>query len=86
MKNFNHVGRELPDIPTEYHDGKRYYVTAQGNKYPSITTLLGNLSKQGIIEWRARIGEVEANKISRQASSRGTRVHSICESYIQNQD
>ena len=86
MKTFNHVGRELPDIPTEYHDGKRYYVTAQGNKYPSITTLLGNLSKQGIIEWRARIGEVEANKISRQASSRGTRVHSICESYIQNQD
>ena len=85
MKTFNHVGRELPDIPTEYHDGKRYYVTAQGNKYPSITTLLGNLSKQGIIEWRRRVGEAEANKISRQASSRGTRVHNICESYIQNQ-
>ena len=85
MKTFNHVGRELPDIPTEYHDGKRYYVTAQGNKYPSITTLLGNLSKQGIIEWRRRVGETEANKISRQASSRGTRVHNICESYIQNQ-
>ena len=86
MKTFNHVGRELPDIPTEYHDGKRYYVTAQGNKYPSITTLLGNLSKQGIIEWRRRVGETEANKISRQASSRGTRVHNICESYVKNQD
>ena len=85
MKTFNHVGNDLKDLKTENIEGKRYYVTTQGNKYPSITTLLGNLSKQGIIEWRRRVGEAEANKISRQASSRGTRVHNICESYIQNQ-
>ena len=85
MKTFNHVGNDLKDLKTENIEGKRYYVTPKGNKYVSITSLLGNLSKQSIIEWRRRVGEAEANKISRQASSRGTRVHNICESYIQNQ-
>ena len=86
MKNFNHVGSELIDLPVEYVDGKRYYVTPKGNKYISITTLLSNLSKVAIQEWRARVGETKANKITRQASSRGTRLHSLCESYIQNQE
>ena len=86
MKQFNYVGNELQDLKTENHEGKRFYVTPEGNKFVSITSLLGNLSKQSIIEWRRRIGETEANKISRQASSRGTRVHNICESYVKNQD
>ena len=85
MKQFNYVGNELQDLKTENHEGKRFYVTPEGNKFVSITSLLGNLSKQSIIEWRRRVGETEANKISRQASSRGTRVHNICESYIQHQ-
>jgi len=86
MKQFNYVGNELQDLKTENHEGKRFYVTPEGNKFVSITSLLGNLSKQSIIEWRRRVGETEANKISRQASSRGTRVHNICESYVKNQD
>jgi len=86
MKTFNHVGNDLKDLKTENINGKRYYATPEGNKYVSITSLLGNLSKQSIIEWRRRVGEAEANKISRQASSRGTRLHNICESYIQNQE
>jgi len=86
MKTFNHVGNDLKELKTENIEGKRFYVTPKGNKYVSITSLLGNLSKQSIIEWRRRVGEAEANKISRQASSRGTRVHNLCESYIQNQE
>ena len=84
-KDFNHVGIELQDLPTENINGKRHYVTPKGDKYISITSLLSHLSAAGISKWRARVGEAEANKISRQASSRGTRVHNICESYIQNQ-
>ena len=86
MKQFNHVGIELQDLPTENINGKRHYVTPEGNKYISITSLLSHLSAAGISQWRARVGEAEANKISRQASSRGTRVHNICESYVKNQD
>jgi genome maintenance exonuclease 1 len=85
MKDFHHVGIELQDLKTENIEGKRFYVTPKGNKYVSITSLLSNLSKDSISQWRRRVGETEANKISRQASSRGTRVHNICESYIQNQ-
>ncbi|SVD11395.1 uncharacterized protein METZ01_LOCUS364249, partial [marine metagenome] len=86
MKKFNHVGSELQDLRTENIEGKRHYVTPDGNKYISITTLLSNLSKAGIQKWRERVGEVEANRISTKASRQGTRVHSICESYIKNED
>ena len=86
MKTFNHVGSELQDLRTENIEGKRHYVTPDGNKYISITTLLSNLSKAGIQKWRARVGEVEANRISTKASRQGTGVHSVCESYIKNED
>ena len=86
MKTFNHVGSELQDLRTENIEGKRHYVTPDGNKYISITTLLSNLSKAGIQKWRTRVGEVEANRISTKASRQGTGVHSVCESYIKNED
>ena len=85
MKNFNHVGSELQDLQTENINGKRHYVTPDGNKYISITSLLSNLSKADIQKWRERVGEAEANKISTKASRQGTRVHSICEAYIKNE-
>ena len=85
MKNFNHVGSELQDLQTENINGKRHYVTPDGNKYISITSLLSNLSKADIQKWRERVGEAEANKISTKASRQGTSVHSICETYIKNE-
>jgi genome maintenance exonuclease 1 len=86
MKNFNHYASSLLDLKTENVDGKRHYVTPDGNKYISITTLLSNLSKAGIQKWRERVGAEEANRISTKASRQGTGVHSICESYIKNED
>jgi len=72
-------------LQAEYINGGRIYTTPEGNKYSSITTVLGELSKAGIQKWRKRVGEVEANRISTKASRQGTRVHSICESYIKNE-
>lgn len=86
MKKFNHYASSLLDLKTENVDGKRHYVTPDGNKYISITTLLSNLSKAGIQKWRNRVGAEEANRISTKASRQGTGVHSICESYIKNED
>ena len=85
MKNFNHVGSELQDLLTENIDGKRHYVTPNGS-YISITTLLSNLSKDGIQKWRERVGEEEANRISTKASRQGTAVHALCEQYIKNEE
>lgn len=64
----------------------RVYVDDEGNKYPSITTVLSILNKDAIIAWRKRVGEEEANKISTRAATRGTKVHDMIERYILNED
>lgn len=77
--------RELSDLKSEtFPDGKRYYTLEDGTRLPSVTTVLGAQKKQAIMEWRKRVGEVEANRISRQATSRGTNVHTIAENYLNN--
>lgn len=83
---FNHVdhGIVLPKLTRKSTEIGRQYFTEDGSAYPSITTVLGILSKQGIMEWRKRVGEEEANKISRQAASRGTAVHKLAEDYVDN--
>jgi genome maintenance exonuclease 1 len=89
MKKFIHLANR-PELSfgmkTENVNGKRIYVTPSGELYPSITTILGEFNKAAIQKWRKRVGETEANKISGKASRRGTSVHSVCESYIKNED
>ena len=89
MKKFIHLANR-PELSfgmrTENKNGKRHYATPSGELYPSITTILSEFSKASIQEWRKRVGETEANKISGKASRRGTSVHSVCESYIKNED
>ncbi len=63
-------------------DGKRYYQTPEGQKYPSVTTVTGLLSRDHIKLWRERVGEEVANKISAGATRRGTRMHSLFEQYL----
>ena len=86
---FTHLA-ERPELSfrlqTENINGSRGYTTPEGNKYSSVTTVLGELIKAYIQKWRESIGEKEANKITGKASRRGTRLHSICESYIKNED
>ena len=85
--NFKHVGCDIDyELTTETINGKRHYVTPGGNKYPSVTTITSQYNKQSIMEWRKRVGEEEANRISSKAAGRGTRVHSMCENYLNNQE
>ena len=56
-------------------------------KLKSVTSILSEkLSKDFILEWRKRVGEEEANKISTQAARRGTAVHNIAERYVLNEE
>jgi genome maintenance exonuclease 1 len=76
----------LPDLKSETHsDGKRYYTTPSGKRLPSVTTVVGAMKKQAIMEWRNRVGEVEANRISKLATGRGNRVHDLAERYLKNE-
>ena len=85
---FNHVehGVVLPKLTRETTKSGRKYFTPEGNAYPSITTVLGVLNKEGILAWRQRVGEAEANRISQQAATRGTAVHKLAEDYLDNKE
>jgi len=87
---FKHIGDPNPielESQTDKETGKRVYVTPSGNKYPSVTTVIGSNKKkmQGIMRWRKRVGEKEANRVSAQATGRGTKYHSIVEDYFNNE-
>jgi hypothetical protein len=85
--NFCHVkldvlNFELESVTTETG---RVYKTPSGEEYPSITTVLSAYNKQAIYEWRQRVGEEEANRVSRKASNRGTKLHNTVEKYLLNE-
>ena len=74
------------DLKVETKSSGRKYITPDGEAYPSITTVLGVLSADSIAAWRARVGDVEANKISHKATTRGTAVHDLVEKYLDNEE
>lgn len=85
--NFNHVKlNELNfDLESETTEKGRVYKSPGGKLYPSITTVLSDYNKKALFEWRKRVGEQEANRIARQASGRGTKLHNIVEKYLLNE-
>lgn len=75
---------EFPELVVHTHEGMRFYEAPDGNKYPSITTVLGKQpgKQKGLREWRERIGEEQARIVSGKAARRGTAFHNICEDYL----
>jgi len=84
MNRFNHVSVNLPKLETQTIDYKRFYITPEGEAYPSITTVLSIRKKEGLMEWRNRVGEKVANYVAGKAAARGTKVHHMCEDYLNN--
>jgi genome maintenance exonuclease 1 len=83
---FNRIYHDIPKLVRKTSaDGSRVYETPSGRAYPSITTITGQYNKQAILDWRKRVGEAEANRISTTAAKRGTRIHTLCESYLNNE-
>jgi genome maintenance exonuclease 1 len=86
MKKFIHrndIGDfEIPDRVEK--DGKRYYLTPDGNHYPSITSILSQQENLGLEAWKERVGEKEAKRISKESARIGTAVHQLAEYYLSN--
>lgn len=74
----------LPALIREDTSKGRYYNTPGGGRYPSITTVLGYFKGQGLLDWRARIGEAKADQILHRAGVRGTKLHKLIEDYLRN--
>ena len=73
-------------IPRENVNGRRLYATPDGNKLPSVTTVLERTKpeekKQALQEWRRRVGHAQAQAITTEAANRGTRMHTYLEHYV----
>lgn len=65
----------------------RLYETPTGERYPSVTTVLGKMSDKSALEaWKKRVGEEEATRVSTRAATRGTNIHTMCENYVLGND
>ena len=82
--DFKHLNlHNFPDLKAKTTEqGRRYFV--EGNAYPSVTTVIGEKKKKSIIEWRRKVGEDEANKISKRATTCGNKCHKLAEDYLSN--
>ena len=80
MKNF--IYHDFPELKRVDGPDGRVYNTPSGNRYPSITRVTGMLTEASVAAWRRRVGEAEATRISTAASSRGTRIHTLCEDFL----
>ena len=65
-------------------EGRRYRVG--DSLYPSVTTVIGHSKKKSIMEWRNKVGEEEANKVTKRATTRGNKCHKLAELYLKNED
>lgn len=64
----------------------RFYAVGE-NKYPSITTVLNAVAdKTALLEWRKRVGEEEANRITKESTSIGTAMHACFENFLQGKE
>ena len=84
--DFKHLNiHNFPELKaTTTPEGRRYRVDDM--MWPSVTTVIGHSKKKSIMAWRQRVGEEEANAISKRASTRGNKCHKLCELYLSNED
>ena len=83
---FNHVEIEVPRLSRKTIDGVRYYDTPSGKKLVSITSIISHYNREIFVDWRKRVGNEEANKVTKQSTSRGTDTHTLIEHYLKNED
>ena len=68
-------------------NGQRQYTGDDNQPVPSVTTVLSDTGdKTALINWRKRVGDAEANRISKEAAGLGTKVHNALEKYVLNEE
>jgi len=86
---FSHVDLNLQPLEREHVDGVRYYKVPDEEdliKLVSITSVTSHFNKEIFINWRKRVGNEKADKITKAATTRGTDMHTLTEYYLKNED
>ena len=80
---------EAKPVTMGYDNGKRFY-ECDGGRFASVTTMLSATKPQRDIDalqkWRDKVGEIEAARISKDSTERGSDMHAIIESYLKNEN
>ncbi len=86
---FDHIDINLPKLERETIDGVRYYSVPEEDeliKLVSITSITSHFNRQIFINWRKKVGDKKADKITKAATKRGTDMHTLTEHYLKNDD
>ena len=90
IEEYHNIGKAIKhndkytyvDATRHEEHGSRLY-DVNGTRLPSVTTILGRTKDQKFLkEWKAKVGEREAERIKNVSSSRGTAMHKFLEHYI----
>ena len=82
---FNHVECDLPTLSRKSIDGVRFY-NVNDSPMVSITSVTSHFNKHIFVEWRKRVGDEEANRITKRATTRGTATHELIEKHLLNEE
>ena len=89
MTTFEHAPFVFPRLQQVNHRAGRVYQVLSGEhfgqEYPSITRVLGAKPKPELAAWKKRVGSAEAARITTESTTRGTSLHILAESYINNE-
>jgi genome maintenance exonuclease 1 len=79
---------KYPELKRVDKEAGRHYVDSNNNPVPSVTTVLSNTSnkKDSIEQWRKRVGEEEANRITKKSTDIGSMVHEALELFLNGRD
>ena len=86
---FNHINLNLTPLEREHIDGVRFYKIPDEEeliKMVSITSVTSHFNKEIFIKWRKKVGNEEADRITKKATSRGTDMHTLTEHYLKNEE
>ena len=86
---FIHNKIQVPKLKRTHVDGIRLYEeveTADKGYFTSITSITSHYSKDKFKKWRERVGDDEADRITKLATTRGTNTHTLIEHYLNNED
>tara|TARA_B100000945_G_scaffold240488_1_gene196577 strand:+ start:138 stop:821 length:684 start_codon:yes stop_codon:yes gene_type:complete len=86
---FNHVELDLQPLEREHIDGVRYYKIPDEEelvKMVSITSVTSHFNKEIFVKWRKKVGNEEADRITKAATGRGTDMHTLTEHFLKNED
>ena len=86
---FNHVDVDLPQLQRETIDGVRFYSVPDEEellRLVSITSVTSHFNKHIFEKWRKKVGNEEADRVTKAATGRGTDMHILTEHFLKNED